>query len=284
MEVTQCTIVRGLEMSKNIIAGPWLGEFGWELMRWQGIFRKLSMDGWNVYMIARDGHQELYKDYVKQFIPAESFGFNTKGETDGWRINNEVPSLTMDQRNTICPGAKYVSAAVCMQISKQEFIKYEPEYKLGAYDILIHARSTNKVETKYRNWSEENWNTLCGKLNLDTAFIGSEYGAYANCDYGDDLRGLDLKRLITIMCNSKLIIGPSSGPMHLASLCGTPHVYWTDTKYWGSCGGTNRYRYEVSWNPLGTKSFGIDQFNWQPPVDVVHDEIIKALEWVKQNK
>lgn len=264
-------------MSKNIIAGPWLGEFGWELMRWQGIFRKLAIDGWNVYMIARDGHQELYKDYAKEFIPAESLGFNTKGETDGWRLNNEVPSLTKDQINDICPGAKYVSAAVCMQISKQEFIKYEGSLltEMGPI-IVLHPRSTNKGGTDIRNWPLENWNELVKRLMPDyrRITIGSPEGAL-DLNNTSDARGCSIKDTINILESAKLIVGPSSGPMHLASLCGTPHLVWTDDKFWGSCNGTNRQRYETNWNPLGTKTIILDEDNWQPSVDKVEQAIME---------
>jgi hypothetical protein len=263
-------------MSKNIIAGPWLGEFGWELMRWQGVFRKLAYDGWNVYMIARDGHQELYKDYVKEFIPAESLGFNTKGETDGWRINNEVPSLTMDQKNAICSSAKYVSAAVCMQMSKQEFIKYGEDSFCLRYPIIIHARATQKGGTDIRNWPREKWEELVARLvkigTFPIACIGSKEGAmcFDNCI---DKRGENLINTVDILQCCNLVIGPSSGPMHLASLCGTPHLVWTDDKFWGSCNGTNRQRYETNWNPLGTKTIILDEDNWQPSVDTVEKAI-----------
>ena len=244
-------------------------------MRWQGIFRKLAYDGWNVYMVAREGHQELYKDYVKEYISAESLGFKTEGETDGWRLDNQVPSLTVAQRDFICPGAKYVSAVVCMQISKQEFIKFSTSAPDEYPSVIMHGRSTTKGGTEVRNWSEENWEELCENLGYgreEIGFIGtSDSSIYRQGFY--DYRDVPLDKLCDILASAKLVVGPSSGPMHLASLCGTPHLIWTDDKFWGACEGTNRERYETNWNPHGTKAIVLDQDNWQPSVDTVEQAI-----------
>lgn len=275
-------------MSKKIIAGPWWAEFGWELMRWQGIFRNLAHKGYKIVMVSRPGHEALYEDYIEDYIGVEA----PSGDTDGWRINGKVEYLSKDLLDNY-PGYKYMDPTTCMKIgvdplgSGQKFIRYGENCQIEAHNyILVHPRSTTKCKTDIRNWSKENWKELCYKirsLGFLVGVIGSKSGSL-ELQEENDFRGVPLNKLICLMRSARLVIGPSSGPMHLASLCGTPHVYWTDTKYWGSCCGTNRYRYEVSWNPLGTKSFGIDQFNWQPPVDVVYNEIIKALEWVKQNK
>jgi hypothetical protein len=277
---------------KKIITN-WGGEFGWFLMRYQGIFRAIKHKNPNtkIVMVSRPGLQEIVNDYIDEYI-----SYDYGQETDGWRLNGKTPLL--DKEILIdYPGYTYIDPTICMRvgIEKQKFIKYGNK-EHSAWDIVIHARSTTKGETDIRNWSEENWRELVGKLGVMPKLTGEK--VYKMCTIGStegsiemhghggclDYRGANLSQVIDIISNAKLVIGPSSGPMHLASLCSTPHLYWTDTKYWGSCGGTNRYRYEVSWNPLGTKSFGIDQFNWQPPVDVVYNEIINALKWVKQNK
>jgi hypothetical protein len=65
--------------------------------------------------------------------------------------------------------------------------------------------------------------------------------------------------------------------MHLASLCGTTHLVWTDQNFWGSCDGTNKQRYEKNWNPLQTKAVVIDAEGWNPSVKTVIDSIHKIL-------
>jgi SAM-dependent methyltransferase len=56
-----------------------------------------------------------------------------------------------------------------------------------------------------------------------------------------------------MMAASKLVIGPSSGPMHLASLCKTPHLVWTGKQWSSTIKAFNDERYTWKWNPFRTK-------------------------------
>lgn len=282
-------------MSKKIIAGPWLGEFGWELMRWQGIFRKLHDKGWGITMVARQGHEALYEDYIDEFIPAQELGFEESGPTDGWRINGKVPTLDKLLLDGRFSGYKYMGPMTCMMIgidplgAGQRFITYGKDAKAKmddfGYDVIIHARSTSKGGTDIRNWSRENWEELIwtlgeapkltGEKQYHMAVIGSQDGAMHFSGLGGayDYRGAPLSQVIDMIARSKCIVGPSSGPMHLASLCGTPQIVFTDKKHWGSCNGTNRERYEKNWNPKDTKTIILDEDDWQPSVDKVEQAI-----------
>jgi hypothetical protein len=64
--------------------------------------------------------------------------------------------------------------------------------------------------------------------------------------------------------------------MHLASLCGTPQLVWTDKKRYAR-GKTNRYKYEKWWNPFGTQVRVMDEWGFRPPVEVVCHETIEML-------
>ena len=50
---------------RRLIAGPWCGEFGWELMSWQGRIRELSRSYDETIVCSDDGHQALYADFAK---------------------------------------------------------------------------------------------------------------------------------------------------------------------------------------------------------------------------
>ena len=257
-------------------------EFGWELMRWQGIFRNLAHKGYKIAMVSRPGHEALYEDYIEDYIGIEA---PPGGETDGWRINSKVQYLSKTLLDKY-PGYKYMDPTTSMKIgidplgSGQKFITYGENCEIEAYNyILVHPRSTSKCETDIRNWSKENWKELCYKirsLGLLVGVIGSQSGSL-ELQESNDFRGISLDKLICLMRNARLVIGPSSGPMHLASLCGTPHLVWTDDKVWGSCGGTNRERYETKWNPLSTRAVVLDNCNWQPTVDEVYNTIVREL-------
>jgi hypothetical protein len=70
-----------------------------------------------------------------------------------------------------------------------------------------------------------------------------------------------------LLANADIVIGPSSGPMHLASLCGAPHVTWTDK-------ASTKRRYLGGWNPHKTPCIVLDQSKREfiSPV-----EILKAV-------
>ena len=76
-----------------------------------------------------------------------------------------------------------------------------------------------------------------------------------------DLRGLPLDLLCDYMASAHLIIGPSSGPIHLASLCGLKHLTWGLEH--------NLYRYKSDWNPHEIEMEYIISNNWDPKVETV---------------
>jgi len=53
-------------MGETLLAGPWVGEFGWELCCWQGYIRKLSKKYTKTIVICREGHDFLYKDFADE--------------------------------------------------------------------------------------------------------------------------------------------------------------------------------------------------------------------------
>jgi hypothetical protein len=150
-----------------------------------------------------------------------------------------------------------------------EYIKYgDPTVVPKSYDVLIHARGTDKYGTDFRNWPEFKWNDLVKYTGLSFASIGSEQGAY-HIDNTDDLRGVSLEQLCGYMSASTMVLGPSSGPMHLASLCGTPHFVWSGDR-------PNVERYEKYWNPLKTKVKILDHVHgWDPPLLTILKEMEK---------
>ena len=56
-------------MSGTLLAGPWVGEFGYELCQWQGFVRKLSREYDDTIVVSRPGHEVLYSDFCSKYIP-----------------------------------------------------------------------------------------------------------------------------------------------------------------------------------------------------------------------
>ena len=61
---------------KTLIAGPWVGEFGWELFAWQGYLRALSRKFDKTIIISRTASKALYDDFADEFISFDQRNFN----------------------------------------------------------------------------------------------------------------------------------------------------------------------------------------------------------------
>ena len=151
---------------------------------------------------------------------------------------------------------------------KQVFHKYKSETNLPGYDVILHCR--NKTTGADRNWSKEQWELLTNLLikeGLTVCCIGNSEAFHFKSAV--DLREIAIKDLIGVMNKSKLIVGPSSGPMHMASLCGLKHLVWS-TEY-------NRVRYEKDWNPFKTECIFYAKDGWNPNVNDIKNLIIKNI-------
>lgn len=245
---------------ETILAGPWVGEFGWELFCWQGYLRHLSQNN-KVIVVSKKESKFLYEDFSSSF-----FEFDPNGmELDSFKCHDMKSDFSALKEQIKFD--KYVDPRdgvvfycgkphLCRNFYEQKFIKYGCMDGSKKYDILIHARSTKKCGTHFRNWPEEKWNNLVLELkgkNLSIASVGSPNGAtYINGT--DNLLGCDLKELASVMASSKVIVGPSSGPMHYASLCGLSQVVWSESK--------NRTKYFKTWNPFNVKVKFHDSDSW----------------------
>ena len=91
------------------------------------------------------------------------------------------------------------------------------------------------------------------------------------------LRGIETEELCSILASSKCCVGPSSGLMHLASLCKTPHLVWT-SNHNGSkrFGGVAIDILEVG-ILLSTKVKLINKEGDQPSYKYVKNEILDFL-------
>ena len=267
-----------LSKSNKLYAGPWVGEFGWELFCWQGYLRQLSKSFKHTTVACRKGHECLYEDFAEtasvDCIPCESNMWDCKGYkrplfqslfkcqqgTSKW-LQPMIPVVRYDHTHQLD------KTLLFREFPKQAFVQYGIKSK--GYDVLIHARSksnlvNNGIKSSYRNWDKENWINLTNELQGKTiACIGttqeSEYIA------GDDLRGISLKSLSDVFASSKLLISPSSGPVHFASLCGCPQVTWYGNPY----DSQNTNRFITDWNPFNVKSSVIYNEKWNPDINQV---------------
>lgn len=231
----------------ELLVEPFLGEFGWELFGWQSILRALAPTYDRVEVWHRPGHRVLYKDFAAATHPFDP----QCSETNCHKINGGEPFVRPREGNWLDPHDVYAGGwSVLFNGSLQHrHIKFG-EARPTAHNIfppdpiLIHARNTSKFGTKFRNWPLECWEELVSQLDGDIVSIGSPEGAH-HVPGTHNLRGVDLAVLCDYMHDAELVIGPSAGPMHLAALCGAPHIVWTGHR-------RSPERYQSEWNPFKT--------------------------------
>ena len=266
---------------KRLTAGPWCGEFGWELLSWQGFIRRASEKYDEIWICGPAGHEALYADIKMQYIP-----INPVGTKDCWRI---APQPPFDYSSTVQMLKNWNGDLLMpyghIPLAAQQFVPYGNPDKLSddeRYDIVIHARKPVGKWPK-RAWPIDQWDRLMNKLiarNYKVAAIGTEAFMPAGAQ---NYHAVSLDKVMDLMAGAKLVIGPSSGPMHLASLCKTSHVVWTDKQFYSAIKATNRERYEKLWNPLHTPVIVLDEQGWSPTPEHVFDAVEKGLsQWQKR--
>ena len=151
---------------KTLLAGPWVGEFGWELFGWQSYLRSLSKQFSHVIISSRTSSRYLYHDFCNEFISFESSFENTNYHTNKNIVSDPLSILRCDKR------------IMSNKLSgDQEFIEYGTKQKDYLFDVVIHARNL-KTKTK-RNWDIQKWNKIaqeCDKKNYKVCCVGlSDY-------------------------------------------------------------------------------------------------------------
>lgn len=251
----------------RILAGPWVGEFGWELFCWQGYLRKLSEDA-EVIVGCRPGHEYLYEDFAHDI-----YTHNPKClETNMWACKGAeqyIPNIKSDSvlDPTVGIVGYYRSGPPAGHLFwYQRFINYGTGER--SKHIVIHARNTQKWGSDVRNWEENSWNELVSELDGVVYSIGHPEQSL-HIQGTIDKRGIPLHELADIIATARLIVGPSSGPMHFAALCKTNMVVWS--------GDENKRRYERDWNPFGVTVDYLPMWNPSPEIVAASVQDLKSM-------
>jgi len=257
-----------------LLAGPWLGEFGWEVAVWTPLVRKHSRKFDKTIIVCRKGHEYLYEDFTPTFILHDKKGLPDRWLLDGKKVS--MPHKILDI---------YPDATICRPREKKcnkwprEYFKYGQDEGSESFDVVIHARAETKYGQTAWNYPTAWFSKALKILDINPmhcASIGSLNGA-AHVPRTRDLRGAPLDVLAEILANSKVCVGSSSGPMHYAHLCGCPIVVITTNEYQKSVGGTNKARYTKTWRAWDTPVKVLDKHNWRTPPEKVAKAIGKIL-------
>jgi ADP-heptose:LPS heptosyltransferase len=270
-----------MKYERTLIAGPWVGEFGWELFAWQGYVRSLSRNFDKTIIISRKNSKALYDDFCSEFIPfeppdnlADSFFMYKFNSNEALKKVIRQNKINLDKFTTVFAPRRIGDPPRTHYSHEISFGPYNvrPEYiqfgqEVGEeYDYVFHIR--NRELRKEDNWSIDNWISLLKLLGTSRVACIGTLKESAIIDGVDDLRGRDLSTVFDTLRSAKCAFGPSSGPMHLASLCGCPHVVWSREE--------NFTRYTTNWNPLSTPVLFDPTYSWHPSPKYVYD---KFKEW-----
>jgi len=259
-----------------LLAGPWIGEFGWELFCWQGYIRSIAHNYKRVIVASRAGHEFMYEDFADEFFPIT---VPTNALSDSWFCRGIPPTFVDSQivglKYDVRIPAKNIGFLMyangvpqkSTEFSTQKFVSYKSDTLNKSFDILVHPR--NKDLGNNRNWNRENWQNLVNLLSqrYTIGTIGT-HEAF-KLENTVDCRNISVRDTVSLMNRAKLVVGQSSGPLHLASLAGTPHLVWSSVH--------NKDRYEIYWNPFKTKVFFYSDYDWNPPVEFIYDKIYEAI-------
>lgn len=228
--------------------GPWYGELGWELLTWQAYCRHRAKEFDKVYVSSFPDMKALYEDFAT-FIPHA----HPVRALDWHDLSCVAYTIPPDADVHIKPHKQY-------KVPNQTFIKFNT-LPIAKYDYLMHPRNIRKGGNK--NYPKEDWEQLVPLLPGSVAVIGTKEDL--SLPGATDLRGIPLPLLMQYIAGSKVVIGQSSGVMHLATLCNTPIVVWGDSKtYFGE---TLEKRYKETWNPFKSPVEFLFDDHWHPEVD-----------------
>jgi ADP-heptose:LPS heptosyltransferase len=155
---------------------------------------------------------------------------------------------------------------------EKEWRKYgteKPNRDIDLIDIMFAFRGPKVFggriipEKQYEQRKAEKLAQMVQEEGLSAAC----YGGKDNLHMKDtvDLRGMPLDELCGVLAESGCAVGPSSGTIHLASLCGTPHVSWFGAPK------NLHYRYEKHWNPFDSPIL------FMPETDPTPNQVFRAV-------
>jgi hypothetical protein len=263
-----------------------VGEFGVEILRWQGLARTLAHSRpWReIIAAAHPSRLFLYEDFCDRLVPyrpasEHALGFDCRGNVDE-AIHRHF--IKVDEGDVLfTPQVPNVQRRLIygMSASRSTYRNFAigaPEPALP-FDLLIHARATLKAGQGHKNWPVRRWSELIAALPPEwrIASIGSKEGAHKIAGTVD-LRDIPLAALAGHCAKARLVLGPSSGAIHYAIHCGAPVVTWIDRDEGDAkTKEDSRCNYFPQWNPWEVPFCCLR--GWQPSTELVVRKIDDLL-------
>jgi hypothetical protein len=263
-----------------LLAGPYSGELGLELMEWSGYVRRVSAKYRRTIVVSYAGHLCLYDrcEYYPHDLKLENSGYGF-GSLSATQISAMTAcyakALGLTSFDWLHPTHlnRYAKRVLGPQLFWKPLELYRNEYR---YDAAFHFRSIRRADLDEKNYPLNYARDLvnrCKAHGIRVCCIGHPQYARGleNCD---DLRSSDLEQTREMFKSIKLVVGGSSAPMHLASLCGLPIVVW-----WKNSASDPKLRdkYLGLWNPHRAPVFVVSDSTFQPTPEEVFSQMIRTL-------
>lgn len=288
--------------SKDLLLGPYLGEFGWELTHWNP-YARFFAEGWRekhkadlssrkVIVAARPDREWWYEDFADEFFPIPDVDIrHARGPKPRTKLPLRIKTFWKDSGYT---GLEVIPTQHTGKIGHRWGARRWRDLSLSGGRpslIILHARDlpgdANRNGIDHREWWEDlPYEMEAAGIDLSrVATIGHRDGSLSH-DQIIDCRGMELKALGKLISAAAVVIGPSSGPMHLAQLCKTPVIVWGNRAVnhlfvpgpADHAGKANPFEVETRFF-LSSDTFELHHSQWKmPPHDWVTGQIRELLE------
>ncbi|MGH8093188.1 MAG: hypothetical protein ACREIF_06935 [Chthoniobacterales bacterium] len=262
---------------RNLFAGPFSGEFGYELMHWQGFVRALRPRHEQVHVLTFPGRDYLYEGCQVHY---HDIDLKSAGYYYGRLSPKQARQMAKERAAAI--GLQdydiFETSLLCTRyhrsLWRQDFRLFqEPPLTSEGYDVLFHFRAVQKEGFDHqKNYSPALADELvarCRDRGITVACMGHPAYAYRPLSCGDH-RSVDLRQTIAAVSSARLVAGENSGPMHLANLCGKPTVVWAQDQW--------RIDFSLRWNPFRVPIYIAANNTFQPDPQIVCDAVAAAIE------
>jgi hypothetical protein len=268
---------QNLHPKRNLFAGPYAGEFGYELMQWQAFVRARRRHYEQVHVLTYPGRDYLYEGCTVHYhdidLKNAGYWYGRLNPREARRMAHakaaEIGLRDYDIFETSLLCTRYHK----MLFWRQEFRLFEePIVTPEIRDVAFHFRAVQKKgPDQVKNYDPslaDELAGLCRKQGLSVICVG--HPDYAYCAKGcEDWRRINLRESVAAICSARILAGENSGATHLANLCGRPTILWANDQW--------RIDYSLRWNPFRVPIYIAANDTCQPEPAKVCRTIIESL-------
>ena len=296
-------IVPGNEGSEGIlVAGPFIGELGYEIGEWVPHLKGL-MDRFHcrAHVFTRNGHEVLYPfaetihtfDFPNKHVRGhwlfepykEEIGLYHQLENNVRKYAAEFKLQGRYQMLEVCDTSRLYKAfpdKVPVRLTPSDELKTKWENILPSTPKVVFTYRAN-VRGNERNSNSDLTHKMADYV-IQNGWTPVLVGKIDDDFPIPDIPGVNLINrttladLIAIYTLSSLVIGSSTGIIHLAAGCNIPHITWGST----TVDDTVVTRYNKNWNLNNTWVRFISK-SWDVHFEDIKDVLTKADFFLQQN-